>query len=101
MLILGKSPIGITYIQIISARKKLCHTFLSLSKSYYHYDLLQKIKSQQVIFLLGFCVWILNHIRMYSQVFAMTMVVTSIVILCMVSGLLYQAIAWVQKRIER
>lgn len=44
MLILGKSPIGITYIQIISARKKLCHTFLSLSKSYYHYDLLQKIK---------------------------------------------------------
>ncbi len=36
-----------------------------------------------------------------SQTFAMTMVVTSIVILCIVSGLLYQAIAWVQKRIER
>ena len=36
-----------------------------------------------------------------SQTFAMTMVVTSIVILCIVSGMLYQIIAYAEKRINR
>lgn len=35
-----------------------------------------------------------------SQVFAMTMVVTSIVVLCLMSVLLYQGIAFVEKRIK-
>lgn len=35
-----------------------------------------------------------------SQTFAMTMVVTSIVILCIVSGVLYQIIAYVEKKIK-
>lgn len=35
-----------------------------------------------------------------SQTFAMTMVVTSIVILCIVSGMLYQGIAMLEKRIR-
>lgn len=36
-----------------------------------------------------------------SQTFAMTMVVTSIVILCIVSGMLYQIIAYAEKRISK
>ena len=36
-----------------------------------------------------------------SQTFAMTMVVTSIVILCIVSGMLYQIIAYEEKRISK
>lgn len=35
-----------------------------------------------------------------SQTFAMTMVVTSIVILCIVSGVLYQVIAYVEKKMK-
>ena len=36
-----------------------------------------------------------------SQTFAMTMVVTSIVILCIVSGILYQIIAYAEKKISK
>ena len=36
-----------------------------------------------------------------SQTFAMTMVVTSIVILCIVSGVLYQIIAYAEMRIKK
>ena len=35
-----------------------------------------------------------------SQTFAMTMVVTSIVILCIVSGILYQIIAFVEEKVK-
>ena len=41
-----------------------------------------------------------NHILMYSQVFKMDMVVMSIAILCVVSAVLYQGIALLEKKIK-
>jgi len=41
-----------------------------------------------------------NHVRIGLQLFQMTLVVTSIVILCLISVLLYQLIALLEKRIR-